>query len=295
MTAGPKQILIVGGGYVGMYTALRLRRSSARAEAEITVVDPQPHMTYQPFLPEAAAGNISPRHVVVPLRRVLKKCRVVTGEVTPDRPRPRGARPWSRSTGGADELGYDHLVVAPGSVVPDPADPRAGEHGIGFKTIGEAIYLRNHVLSRLDVAASTDGPGDRQPGADLRLRRRRLRRHRGAGRDGGHGARRLPVLPRARARRHALGAGRGGRPDPARGRPRDVALHRRAATRARHRHPARHPAGVVPSTAGSSCPTARASTPTRWSGRPGSRRIPLLARTGLPRGRRGPAARAGPT
>src|SRR4029453_3270831 len=75
-------ILIVGGGYVGMYTALRLQRKLSRGRAEVTVVDPQPNMTYQPFLPEAAAGSVEPRHVVVPLRRVLRKCRVITGAVT---------------------------------------------------------------------------------------------------------------------------------------------------------------------------------------------------------------------
>ena len=72
-------ILVVGGGYVGLYTALRLQKRLSRGRAEIIVVDPQPHMTYQPFLPEAAAGSVEPRHVVVPLRRTLPRCRVVTG------------------------------------------------------------------------------------------------------------------------------------------------------------------------------------------------------------------------
>ena len=78
----PTRILILGGGYVGMYTALHLQKKLRAKEASITVVDPQPHMTYQPFLPEAAAGAIEPRHVVVPLRRVLKRCHVVTARVT---------------------------------------------------------------------------------------------------------------------------------------------------------------------------------------------------------------------
>src|ERR1700754_1139132 len=78
----PVRIVIVGGGYVGMYTAMRLQKKLSRGRAEITVIDPQPNMTYQPFLPEAAAGNVEPRHVVVPLRRVLRKCRIVTGAVT---------------------------------------------------------------------------------------------------------------------------------------------------------------------------------------------------------------------
>src|SRR4051812_33304517 len=76
------RILIVGGGYVGLYTALRLQRKLSRGRAEIVLVDPQPHMTYQPFLPEAAAGSVEPRHVVVPLRRTLRHCRVITGAVT---------------------------------------------------------------------------------------------------------------------------------------------------------------------------------------------------------------------
>src|SRR4051812_9701971 len=75
-------ILVVGGGYVGLYTALRLQRKLSRGRAEVVVVDPQPHMTYQPFLPEAAAGSVDPRHVVVPLRRTLRHCRVITGAVT---------------------------------------------------------------------------------------------------------------------------------------------------------------------------------------------------------------------
>src|SRR4051812_50170589 len=84
-------ILIVGGGYVGLYTALRLQQRLSRGRAEVVVVDPQPHMTYQPFLPEAAAGSIEPRHVVVPLRRTLPRCRVITGAVTGLSPAERRA------------------------------------------------------------------------------------------------------------------------------------------------------------------------------------------------------------
>ena len=74
-------ILVVGGGYVGLYTALRLQKKLSRGRAEIVVVDPQPHMTYQPFLPEAAAGSIDARNVVVPLRQTLAGAEVVVGEV----------------------------------------------------------------------------------------------------------------------------------------------------------------------------------------------------------------------
>src|SRR5436189_6057329 len=75
-------VLIVGGGYVGMYAALRLQRRLKPGEASITVVDPKSYMTYQPFLPEAGAGNLEPRHVVVPLRRVLRRCEILGGRIT---------------------------------------------------------------------------------------------------------------------------------------------------------------------------------------------------------------------
>lgn len=74
-------VLIVGGGYLGMYTAKRLEKKLGPGEARITVVDPNSYMTYQPFLPETAAGSISPRNVVVPLRKVLRRTRVLNGRV----------------------------------------------------------------------------------------------------------------------------------------------------------------------------------------------------------------------
>jgi NADH:ubiquinone reductase (H+-translocating) len=151
------RIVVVGGGYVGMYTALRLQKKLRRGEAEVTVIDPQPHMTYQPFLPEAAAGSIEPRHVVVPLRKVLRKCHHLTGRVTAI---DHSAREVTAElvSGTVTTLGYDVLVVAPGSVARTLPVPGLAERGIAFKTVGEAIYLRNHVLSRLDAAATTIDP-----------------------------------------------------------------------------------------------------------------------------------------
>ena len=145
---------MVGAGHVGLYAALRLSKKLRAREAEVTVVDPQPHMTYQPFLPEAAAGNISPRHSVVPLRRELRHCKIVSGAVTRIE-HSRKTATVQPIIGPPLEIEYDQIVVAPGSVSRTLPIPGLLEHGIGFKTIGEAIYLRNHVLDRLDVAAAT--------------------------------------------------------------------------------------------------------------------------------------------
>ncbi|MEU8350077.1 MULTISPECIES: NAD(P)/FAD-dependent oxidoreductase [unclassified Streptomyces] len=161
----PARILVVGGGYVGMYTALSLQRRLKQGEAEVLVLDPEPYMTYQPFLPEAAAGSISPRHVVVPLRRVLKKCQVVIGEVTALDHAARTAVVKTLATEeegtGPVEIRYDELVLAPGSVSRTLPVPGLADFGIGFKTVEEAIGLRNHVLEQLDIASSTRDPAIR--------------------------------------------------------------------------------------------------------------------------------------
>ncbi|MDT3400415.1 NAD(P)/FAD-dependent oxidoreductase [Streptomyces sp. B1866] len=162
----PARILVVGGGYVGMYAALRLQRKLKRelrsGAAQVTVVAPEPYMTYQPFLPEAAAGSISPRHVVVPLRRVLPRCRVVIGQATAIHHGKRVATVRTlaaREQGdGSVDIPYDELVLAPGSVSRTLPVPGLADHGIGFKTVEEAIGLRNHVLEQLDIASSTREP-----------------------------------------------------------------------------------------------------------------------------------------
>ncbi|MFD5638768.1 NAD(P)/FAD-dependent oxidoreductase [Streptomyces sp. NPDC127077] len=163
------RILIVGGGYVGMYTALRLQRQLKpelkRGEVEITVVSPDPYMTYQPFLPEAAAGSISPRHVVVPLRRVLDRCRIVIGEVRSIDHAKRTATLTTLATeeegAGAEQITYDELVLAPGSVSRTLPIPGLADLAIGFKTVEEAIGLRNHVIEQMDIASSTRDPAIR--------------------------------------------------------------------------------------------------------------------------------------
>ncbi|TDV45477.1 NADH dehydrogenase [Actinophytocola oryzae] len=147
----------MGGGYVGLYTALGLQRKLKGNEASVTVIDPQPHMTYQPFLPEAAAGAIEPRHVVVPLRKTLKRCHVLTARVTRIEHATRTVE-IEAPDGHHERVEYDILVVALGSVARLMPIPGLAEQGISFKTIGEAIYLRNHVMAKLDAAATTRDP-----------------------------------------------------------------------------------------------------------------------------------------
>ena len=155
------QLLVLGGGYVGLYTALRLKKRLRAQDADITVVDPRSYMTYQPFLPEAAAGSLEPRHVVVPLRRELRGIRVLNARVLTLRQADRIVT-VGLETGAQVSLRYDHVVLALGSVARTLPVPGLSEVGMGFKHVEEAIALRNHVLERLDLAASSSDVAARQ-------------------------------------------------------------------------------------------------------------------------------------
>ena len=114
-----------------MYTALGLQRKLAAGEAHITVVDPRSYMTYQPFLPEAAAGSLEPRHVVVPLRRELRRCEIITGEVRSISHADKVAR--VAPAGGEEyDLHYDIIVLALGAVARTLPIPGLAEAGIGL-------------------------------------------------------------------------------------------------------------------------------------------------------------------
>ncbi|WP_442906038.1 NAD(P)/FAD-dependent oxidoreductase [Kitasatospora sp. NBC_00458] len=152
-----------------MSTALHLQRGLRerlrRGEVEVTVVEPQAYLTYHPLLAEVAAGSIDPRHVVVPLRRELPDCRVLTARVT--RIEHATRRAWADAAAKGEppapvELDYDVLVLAPGSVSRTAPVPGLAEHGRGFSTVGEAVGLRNHVLEQLDLASATRDPALRQ-------------------------------------------------------------------------------------------------------------------------------------
>ena len=147
------KILIVGGGYAGFYTALKLEKHLGRREAEVVMVDPLPYMTYQPFLPEVAAGSIEPRHAVVAHRRHLKKTKVVTASVTgidhaskTATITPAVGEPWQES--------YDLVVVTAGAVSRTFPIPGVADEAIGLKTIEEAIAIRDRITDNFVKASN---------------------------------------------------------------------------------------------------------------------------------------------
>lgn len=147
------KILIIGGGYTGFYTAFKLQKHLRAGEAEVTLVDPLPYMTYHPFLPEVAAGLIEARHVIVPLRRHLKKTHVVQGRVVSVDHAKKTAT-IEPSAGKSYTVKYDHIVVAAGSVSRTFPIPGVADEAFGMKSIEEAIAVRDRIIDNFAKAAN---------------------------------------------------------------------------------------------------------------------------------------------
>lgn len=162
MTAsGTTRILILGGGYVGLYTAWGLEKRRGETPIDVTIVEPNPYMTYQPLLPEVAGGHVQPRHVTVPLVEALKHTRVVRGAITGVSLAERSAT-VAAIDGSTRTLPFDQVVFALGAVTRTFPTPGLAEHGIGFKTVEEAAHLRDRVIENIAQAALTTDAAERR-------------------------------------------------------------------------------------------------------------------------------------
>jgi NADH:ubiquinone reductase (H+-translocating) len=146
--------LIVGGGFAGSYVARKLGRRGA------TIVSPENFMLFTPMLPEAASGTLEPRHVVVPLRMMCPHAELILGRAIAHD--PDGRRVQIQTEERVFWLRYEDLVVALGAVVRTLPIPGLAEHALGFKSLAEAIHLRNHVLKRLEVASAASAEAHRR-------------------------------------------------------------------------------------------------------------------------------------
>ncbi|MGP6170998.1 NAD(P)/FAD-dependent oxidoreductase [Microbacterium sp. A196] len=155
------KILIVGGGYAGFYTAWKLEKHLRKGEAEVTMVDPLPYMAYLPFLPEVAAGSIEPRHAVVSTRRHLKRTNVVAAKVTKIDHANKVAT-ITPAEGESYEYAYDQIVVTAGSVSRTFPIPGIADNAIGMKSIEEAVWVRDKLLSNFDKAAALPAGPERE-------------------------------------------------------------------------------------------------------------------------------------
>ncbi|TCC44516.1 NAD(P)/FAD-dependent oxidoreductase [Kribbella capetownensis] len=148
------RVVIIGAGFAGFHAAKTLCRL-AKGRAEVVVINPTDYFLYVPLLPEVATGILEPRHITVSIADALPDVRLVLGEVEGldlDRRTVQYADPLDRR----DEIEYDRLIIAAGSVNKLLPIPGVTEYAHGFRGIPEAVFLRDHLTQQIELADATD-------------------------------------------------------------------------------------------------------------------------------------------
>jgi len=154
-------VVIAGGGFGGAAAARELERVMPKQSARLVLVNDTNFALYTPFLPEAAAGTLEPRHVVTPLREILKRTYLRIGAIVGHDPEAKTVTLLAKY-GETETHPYDQLLLALGSVSRVLPVPGLAQHAVGFKSLADAIYLRNHVIETLEEANATEDPRRRE-------------------------------------------------------------------------------------------------------------------------------------
>src|SRR5208283_3148342 len=157
------RIVILGGGFAGVATAQYLDHTAARrADVEVILVSRDNFTLFTPMLDEVVAGDLEPAHICNPLRKLLRRVTILTGEI---RAIDVAARQVTISYGVralTRELAFDHLVLALGSETNYFGIPGIAEHALGIKTLGDAVMLRAWVIAMLESASVESDLGRRK-------------------------------------------------------------------------------------------------------------------------------------
>src|SRR6185503_14295214 len=163
MTEAKHRVVILGGGFAGVYTAKYLTRLlRRRQDVHVELLSEENYFVFQPLLPEVAAGGVNPNHVVNPIRDIVPKaqfrwCKVA--DVDTERKIVRVAQGEGREL---VEVPYDHLVFGLGKVSDFSSMPGVSEHSLAMKDLSDAFKLRNHVFKCLELADIEDNAADKQ-------------------------------------------------------------------------------------------------------------------------------------
>ena len=158
MSGDPKQILILGGGFAGVYTARYLEKLLRPEEASITLINRENYWVYQPMLPDIISGSIGLTNVVSSIRRLCPRTNLIMREVPDINLKDQivtispGFRPRHL------QLKYDYLVIALGSITNFHGMPGMMENAMPFRTLADAMVLRNHLIHVLEEADVEENP-----------------------------------------------------------------------------------------------------------------------------------------
>jgi NADH:ubiquinone reductase (H+-translocating) len=156
---GKKRVVIVGAGFAGFNAARELLRLVG-SSTDIVVINSTDYFLYLPLMPQVAGGQLEPRHLLVSLPRRLRKARFVLGTVDRVDARQKMVS-WAGPEGSSGEFSYDRLILTAGSVNKLLPIPGIADYAVGFRTITEAEYLRDHIIRQLELAAVATDPQER--------------------------------------------------------------------------------------------------------------------------------------
>lgn len=160
----PMRILILGGGFGGLYTALNLEKTLAKdRDIEVTLVNRENFFLFTPMLHEVAASDLDITHIVSPVRKLLKRVKIFHGDVEGIDLEQRIVHVSHGNEHHHHELSYDHLVLGLGSITNFYGNKGLEENALTMKTLGDAIFLRNHMISNLEEADFECCPKIREP------------------------------------------------------------------------------------------------------------------------------------
>ena len=152
-------VVIVGAGFAGFNAARVLSRLTG-ASTEIVVISSTDYFLYLPLMPQVTGGLIAEEHLRVSLLGRLRKTRFVLGTVTHVDAKQQTVS-WAGPEGSAGQVRYDRLILTAGSVNKLLPIPGIADYAVGFRSIAEATYLRDHIIRQLELAAVAADPDER--------------------------------------------------------------------------------------------------------------------------------------
>ncbi len=154
------RVVIVGAGFAGFNAARELSRRAGDS-TEIVVINATDYFLYLPLMPQVSGGLVEPSHIRVSLARRLRKMRFVLGTVDHVDPKQKVVH-WAGCEGTGGQFGYDRIILTAGSVNKLLPIPGLADHAHGFRSIAEAMYLRDHIIRQLELAAVAADPEERR-------------------------------------------------------------------------------------------------------------------------------------
>jgi len=155
-----QRVVVVGAGFAGFNAARELSRLLGNT-TEIVVINSTDYFLYLPLMPQVTGEVIEPRHIMIELPRRLRETRFVLGTVNHVDSKQKVVS-WAGPEGAAGQVGYDRLILTAGSVNKLLPIPGIADYAHGFRTISEAMYLRDQIIRQLELAAVAADPAERE-------------------------------------------------------------------------------------------------------------------------------------